>query len=272
MTSSTPSSSSTTWSPNKAAPDELKDAFQQAHSAVQWLARMVNSYTVPASDGSHLHMHWNSDGPVITTTEIAEGTVVEMRLPQMVLQFVEQGERTKHEVELDDKSPARIEAWTLIELLHRGIDRDSYSKTLPYDVSYLLGGDAQDYQTLGKEQAFEDMTGWLILAGELLNAAAEDAAKAGQGASSGLMFAPESFSLFVRIHPESGRPAVGNYIELGFCAGTSSELGPHYYSSLARDTEPKRLSIAQIGAQSMSRADVTAFFAVPAQIDQLNAG
>ncbi|NNF77606.1 MAG: hypothetical protein HKN05_06210, partial [Rhizobiales bacterium] len=142
----------------------------------------------------------------------------------------------------------------------------------PYDVSYLLGGDAQDYQTLGKEHAFEDMTDWLVLAGELLSAAADEATRAGQGTSSGLMFAPKTFSLFVRIHPKSGRPTVGNYIELGFCGGTSSEAGPHYYSSLARDKEPKRLPIAQIGAQSMSRADVTAFFAVPAQIDQLNAG
>ncbi len=272
MTSANKTPSSATWPPNTAAPDELQDAFQQAHSGVQWLARMVNSFCLPASDGSHLHMSWGEDRAVIETTHIVDATAVQMRLPEMALQFVEQGAPTLHPVELDDNSPAQIEAWTLIELLHRGIDRDAYSKDLPYDVSHLLGGDAHNYETLDRERAFQDMTDWLVLAGDLLRTVAAEASANGLGEPSDVRFSPEHFSLFVRLHPNNGRPAVGSYVELGFCAGNTADMGPHFYSALARNGKAKRLSIAEIGEKALSREDVAGFFAVPAQIDQLNGG
>ena len=244
----------------------------QAHSAVQWLARMVNSFTVPASDGSHLHMLWKAEDSAIESAAVADNTVVEMRLPEMVLQFLENGERTKHAVELDDKSPARIEAWTLIELLHRGIDRDAYSKNLPYDVSHLLGGDARDYETLGREKAFADMTDWMQHAAALLSTVGQDAAKKGMGRSSEVKFAPESFSLFARIHPDNKRPAVGSYAEIGFCGGTSSDAGPHFYAIDTGGGERETLAIDQVVSKKLNLDDVAAFFAVADRLDRLKAG
>ncbi len=272
MTTSTENTSPSPWPPNNASVDELQDAFMQAHSAVQWLARMVNSFTVPASDGSHLHMLWKPEETAIESAAIADDTVVEMRLPEMVLQFVEKGERTKHAVELDDKSPARIEAWTLIELLHRGIDRDTYSKNLPYDVSHLLGGDARDYETLGRETAFADMTDWMQHASGLISSVAQDAAKQGLGEAADVKFAPESFSLFVRIHPDNDRPAVGNFAEIGFCAGTSSDTSPHFYALDTRGDKREILAIDQIASKKMTLEDVAAFFAVVERLEHLKAG
>ncbi len=260
-----------TWFPNTAAPDDLQEAFLQAHSAVQWLARLVNSFCVPASDASHLHMVWRADEPAIVTGEFAPDTVAELRLPQMVLQFIEGGERTDHEVHLDEMSPAQIEAWTLIELLHRGIDRDAYSKTLPYDVSHLLAGDAHDYHVEGQEQAHQDMTDWLTQANVILGAASQDAADRGWVETSGLKFAPETFSLFVRLHRDGTHPSVSNYLELGFCAGTTSDTEPHFYCTLARDADRKSLSTADIIRQRLTQDDVVSFFAVSSQADHLEA-
>ena len=236
----------TSWHPNQAAPEDLHDAFQQAHSGVQWLARMVNSFSLPASDGSHLHMHWDETRPVIETPPIAEATTVEMRLPDMVLQFVERDTPTDHPVELDDNSPAQIEAWTLIELLHRGIDRDAYSKNLPYDVSHLMTGDAHDYQTFGKEEAFQDMAGWLVLAGELLKEAIQGSSISNLEGALDVRFAPEDFSLFVRAHVESSRPPMASYVEIGFCGGTDADSGPYFYTRLARNGKDQRLSVDEI--------------------------
>ncbi len=260
-----------TWFPNTAAPDDLQEAFLQAHSAVQWLARLANSFCVPASDASHLHMVWRDDHPAIVTQEFAPDTVAELRLPHMVLQFIEQGERTDHEVQLDEMSPAQIEAWTLIELLHRRIDRDAYSKALPYDVSHLLAGDAHDYHVEGKEQAHQDMTDWLTQAGIILNAAVKEAANTGLGDTPGLKFAPETFSLFVRLYPEEGHPSVSNCLELGFCAGTTSDTQPHFYSTLARDTARQSLSTADIVQQNLTHDDIVSLFALPSQADRLKA-
>lgn len=258
------------WHPNQAALKDLNDAFQQAHSGVQWLARMVNSFCVPTSDGSHLHMQWDSTRPVIKTPAIAEATTVEMRLPDMVLQFVEQGAPTDHPVELDDNSPAQIEAWTLIELLHRGIDRDAYSKSLPYDVSHLMTGDAHDYQTFGKELAFQDMARWLVLAGDLLKETIQDSAVSNTHGGADTRFAPEDFSLFVRAHVDSNRPPTASYVELGFCGGTDSDKGPYFYTKLARDEKTQRLFVNDIERKALKRGDVISFFSVPAQLKLLN--
>lgn len=270
MTSSKDHTPLSSWPPAGAPLDAVQDAFSQAHSAVQWLARMVNSFSVPASDGSHLHMRWRADVPAIVSPEIAENTCVEMRLPEMVLQFVENGDRTKHEVELDDKSPAQIEAWTLIELLHRGIDRDAYSKHLPYDVTHLLGGDAHDYQTFGREQAFADITDWLRHGAQIVEQIGQTAASDGLGATSELRFAPETFSLFVRIHPDNDRPAVGSFVEVGFCAGNTPDHLAHFYAATPNSTERKTVSIEDIISNTMSQADVSVKLAVDDLLESLN--
>lgn len=261
----------TSWPPANATLDEVQEAFSQAHSAVQWLARMVNSFSVPASDGSHLHMRWHADDAIIETATFAENTSVEMRLPGMVLQFLESGSRTKHEVELDDKSPAQIEAWTLIELLHRGIDRDAYSKHLPYDVSHLLGGDAQDYQTFGREQAFADMTAWMRHAAKLLETISTHAKNNKLGETSNIRFAPETFSLFTRIHPEGERPAVGSFVEIGFCGGTAPSQDPHFYAVTPHGAERTTVSLKDVSNRSLSEADIAAKLAIENLLKDLSA-
>ncbi|MGI9464065.1 MAG: hypothetical protein ACR2OM_09000, partial [Aestuariivirgaceae bacterium] len=226
--------------PEPADRDAFKSARSQSHSAVQWLARLANSYRMPASDASHLHMDWASERGAILTGEIAPGTIVEMRLPELELQFREDGTLTKHVVALDDKSPAEVEAWTLIELLHRGIGRDKYSKDLPYDVSNLLSGDARHYQTLDLEAGFAELTGWLQAAGQILNGLGEQAANGNLGEASAIKFSPAEFTLFMRIHPKGVRPAVGNFVEAGFCAG-GDVVEPYFYVSSKPEIERSAL-------------------------------
>ena len=238
---------------NEATPDwpaagqvseDLSSAFQQTHSAVQWIARIVNSYAIPSSDGSHLHLRWNADDGAFESTTVLERFTVELRLPKFVLQFKENGKRTKHEVELDDKSPARIEAWTLIELLHRNIDRDVYTKTLPYDVAGLMSGDAEDYRTLGLEKGFEEMTAWISSSARMLAAAADAVVAAGEGTCDGVFLAPETFSLFARVHPKTDRPAIGSFVEIGLCADARSDGGVHFYAQSSRGDPRAELPLA----------------------------
>ena len=214
--------SNTIW-PDAAPEGQFVSACTQTHSAMQWLARMVHSYCVPASDGSHLHLDWLGSDCTFRTRTIATDTLVELRLPELELQFVENGTPTKHVVELDDKSPAEIEAWTLIELLHRGIDRDKYSKNLPYDVSSLLSGDARHYETLDQTAGFRELADWLCLAVEVM-------AKACASTDCGpFKLDPDSFNLFTRINRDNSRPAAGNFIEVGFSAGQTETDSACFY-------------------------------------------
>lgn len=247
--------------PDASDQEMFQSACSQSHSAVQWLARLANSFQVPASDGSHLHMTWADEGCAVRSNEIAPDTVVEMRLPDLELQFRENGYLTKHVMALDDKSPAEVEAWTLIELLHRGIDREKYSKTLPYDVSTLLSGDARHYQTLDLEAGFAELAGWL-------KAAAATLAEVASGKS--IKLAPEHFSVFIRIHPDGDRPAVGNYVEAGFCAGDAAAGEPYFYA-LTRpgSATADKLTVSQIRKDRLDSGDIVAFLAIDSRLEAL---
>ena len=260
-----PSGGSTPW-PIPADSEAFQSAYTQSHSAVQWLARLANSYQVPASDGSHLHMTWNSTGGAINTNDIAPETSVEMRLPEFELQFRENDTLTKHVLVLDEKSPAEAEAWTLIELLHRGFDRDKYSKSLPYDVSGLLSGDARHYQTSDLETGFAELAQWLQTAAAILaDIEPGDAPRTRQ-----VRFAPESFSLFIRLHPDNGRPAVGNYVEAGFCIGNQLTADPYFYvSSKPEKIALQKLPVADIRKNALDANAVKAFFDVEAKLQDL---
>lgn len=252
--------------PDAADQAVFQSACAQSHSAVQWLARLANSFQVPASDGSHLHMAWADKGCTVRTNEIAPGTDAEMRLPELELQFRDNGTLTKHVMALDDKSPAEVEAWTLIELLHRGIDRDKYSKALPYDVSSLLSGDARHYETMDIEAGFAELAGWLQAAAVIL----ADVASGQSNQPAQIKFAPEQFSLFVRIHPDGDRPAVGNYAEAGFCTGDATAGEPYFYALTkpGSATEDK-LMVSQIRKDRMTREDVAEFLAIESRLEAL---
>ncbi|MDH3740670.1 MAG: hypothetical protein OER56_03645 [Hyphomicrobiales bacterium] len=254
-----------TW-PDAADHEVFQSACAQSHSAVQWLARLANSFQVPASDGSHLHMSWADEACAVRTNEIAPGTDVEMRLPELELQFREHGTPTKHIMALDDKSPAEAEAWSLIELLHRGIDRDKYSKALPYDVTGLLSGDARHYQTLNLEAGFAELAGWLQAAAATL----ADVASAKSKQPVAVRFAPEHFSVFVRVHPGGDRPAVGNYIEAGFCAGDTKAGEPYFYAlTKPGSATAEKLMVSQIRKDRLDFGDIAAFLAIESRLEAL---
>ena len=126
-------------------PAELGQGRHQAHNAVQWLARMARSYIEPAVDDGHTALDWVGDDDALVTQEIAPDIVLEFRLPELTMQFKEGGERVSHQFDMDDRSPAEAEAWLLVELLHRGVDREKLSKDLPYSLPGMMVGDAVRY-------------------------------------------------------------------------------------------------------------------------------
>ena len=78
-------------------PRELGKARHLAHNGAQWLARIARSYIEPVTDEAHTCLSWVDDGNALVTQEIAPGLVLELRLPELVLQFKEEGERVSHQ-------------------------------------------------------------------------------------------------------------------------------------------------------------------------------
>lgn len=124
---------------------ELAQARVEALNIAQWLTRIANSYVAAGTPEQRSRLEFRPHDAAIATGTFANAIVLEMRLPTLELQFLENGKPMPHVFDPEEHSPAEVEAWLLVELLHRGIDREMFSKELPYTVPGLMSGDAEDY-------------------------------------------------------------------------------------------------------------------------------
>ena len=85
------------------------------------------------------------------------------------MQFQERGKPVPHLLDPEEHSPAEIEAWLLVELLHRGIERDKFSKSLPYVIANLMSGDAEDYSPEACAGGLELLNAWFGAAASVLS-------------------------------------------------------------------------------------------------------
>ena len=239
---------------NFAEKDVAANVYRQAHSAIQWLTRLSNSYAELKPENAHLILRWDEDNSAIVSQAIAPGTTVELQPHKFLLQFRQNGTATPHAVTLDDTTSARVEAWCLIELLHRELDRDRLSKDLPYNVDALMNGDSEDFETFGQEDVFEQF-------GVLIAGAATMLKSAGQG-SAAVQVDPSDFAVFT---------VNGSGAQIGLCLG-DQEAGQAYYfrsKEVATLSGSARSSAAQseivtaeaIAATGKSVDDIAAFLA-----------
>ncbi len=124
---------------------KLTAARRQAHNAVHWLVRFANSYIEPEDGNGHTRLLWNARDGVIQTKPFLDDYSVELRVGPLEMQFREGDKPVPHTLDFEERTPAHVEAWVLVELLHRGIDRNRYSKSLPYAANDLMTGDSEDF-------------------------------------------------------------------------------------------------------------------------------
>ena len=88
---------------------------------------------------------------------------------RLEMQFQERGKPVPHLLNPEEHSPAETEAWILVELLHRGIERDKFSKSLPYVIDNLMSGDAEDYAPEACVGGLELLNAWFCAAASILS-------------------------------------------------------------------------------------------------------
>ncbi|PNG24933.1 hypothetical protein [Methylocella silvestris] len=146
---------------------ELGIARVQAQNALQWLARMALSYASAGHDVAP-PLLWNSAARTITTPEVTAAISLQLSLPDLGLQFLHGGKPSPHLLEIDGKSSTEIEAWLLVEMLHRDFDRDKFSKQLPYSWKDLMSGDEVKYAPQALADSLYSFTQWLQAAALIL--------------------------------------------------------------------------------------------------------
>lgn len=193
-------------------PVRLAQARTQLVSAAQWLARVERSY-VERDAGKPFSLHWSDDRKTLATHDFADEIVLELQIDRLVMQFTERGRPSDHLIDVDERSPAHVEAWILIELLHRGVDRDRFSKELPYDTSELFNGDGVEFSPSEYTAELAALAALFRGAIDVIRDASDD--------RSGIRIFPGDLNV---------EGSFGDRV-IGFSLGDENVSEPHFYTS-----------------------------------------
>ena len=255
------------WKPVLVADQSsFAEARRQAHNAAQWLVRVTHSFMPAASDNRHALLRWDAERAALVTREFLPNLTLELRLPELAMQFRERGQLAPHVFEFDDRTPAEAEAWALVELLHRRLDRDRFSKALPYEFPDLLTGDAVPYVVEPHRAALNELATCFTNASMLLGRVGEEHTAAAGGIPD-IWCWPETFHLgmLLTLDDVDDRQA----LRVGWSPGDQTR-GPHFYVSRHDASRPARVWMTTEFATSQDPAG-SALDCVRAEIAKLRA-
>jgi hypothetical protein len=156
--------------------DALAKARSETINLVQWLARIANSFVAAESPDERVTFEFRPADAVFVTKTFANNLALELRLPTLEMQFLENEKAAPHIFDPEEHSPAEVEAWLLVELLHRGVDRTKFLKKLPYKIAGLMTGDADDHSPQSCRQALTQLMAWFRNAAAVLDVTVRKAA------------------------------------------------------------------------------------------------
>ena len=151
--------------------EAIGKARSEAVNLVQWLARIANSFVAGDTPQQRVTLTFRSGDAAFVTGVFDANLALEMRLPVLEMQFLQAGEPVPHVLDPEEHSPAEVEAWILVELLHHGVDRAKFTKALPYSVADLMSGDAEDHSPQSCRQALVLLETWYRNAATVLQTA-----------------------------------------------------------------------------------------------------
>jgi hypothetical protein len=233
---------------------ELARARREAINLVQWPARVANSYVTSSASERRTDLEFCTADNAFVTQQFADGAALEMRLPDLRLQFLHNGKPVPHVFDPQERSPAEAEAWILVELLHRGIDREKFSKKLPYAIPGLLTGDAEDYAPQACREGLSQLTAWFGKAAAVLEAAA----RARGLDKANIICLPQTLDLvFTPLGgAKSGAKSGVKFIPLGFSPGDTENSEPYFYTGdAATSASPKAPRAIVSGSKLLAQGD-----------------
>jgi hypothetical protein len=164
--------SANTWrTPGEIDLSELAQARIEAINLVQWPARVANSY-VEDGVADRSTLTFRPSEAALVTNCFENNIALEIRFPSLEMQFLDHGKPVPHVFDPEAHSPAEVEAWILVELLHRDVERGRFSTRLPYDIPGLLTGDAEDHSPQARRIGLQQLTYLLQDAAAVLQASA----------------------------------------------------------------------------------------------------
>src|SRR5262245_12385727 len=213
-------------------PRSLGKARWLALNLVQWPARLANSYVTGTTWQERMRLQWQAADDSLVTRSFDNRFSLKLKLQTLEMCFLEQGRPVPHTLDPEGRSPAEAEAWILVELLHRGIDRAHFATALPYNIPDLMTGDAEDYSLDGCSAELAELTAWYHNAALSFAALARELGRPVLPAA----LSPENLTMTSRLQP-GGDDARAPEIALGFSLGGETGDEPYFWASRAKPGE-----------------------------------
>ena len=204
------------------------DARDEAHNALFWMARATNSFLEPMTQNGHLSLFWHAGSGNFRTKIFDQDLQIGLNIEDLELYFCEHEMKVPHSFFLDDHTPAFVEAWYLVELLHREVDQSKFSTKLPFESPVMLMGDTQEHMaSLYKEELralnqclvksfclFEELSKFFVKNKKFLDFETK------------ISLEPESFSLELKLVSLAEK---NETIIIGFCFGDYLRPVPFFF-------------------------------------------
>jgi hypothetical protein len=230
--------------------DALAKAKMEAINLVQWLARLSNSYVTKSPPERRTELEFRAADAAFFTRPFAKNLALKIELPSLQMQFLDGGNPVPHIFDPEEHSPAEIEAWILVELLHHGLDREKFSKKLPYKIPRLMSGDAEDHSPQACREGLTQLMAWFKNAAAILGAASR-----GMGAAKmRIVCLPQTLGLACISETETG------HRDFGFSPGDPQNPQPFFYISSGSAAKNRSvLTASKLLADSDPAATVLTF-------------
>ena len=230
----------------------LAQARRHIHNAALWPARIANSFRPPQAGPRHLQLRWLAPDQALLSESFNDDLTLQLRLPALHLQFMKAGRPVPHVFDMEDRSPAEVEAWILVELLHRGLARDQFSKTLPFEIPAPMTGDSEKYIPAELEAELSALTVWLASAASILLSLAPSL-------DHGVWLDPELLHLNVAAVAPAATGAKAP-MQIGFAMGVERQGGPYFYvvpqnNGTVQNLRPDAMLSAQTISEKAMSAD-----------------
>ncbi len=238
----------------------MASARRQFYSVALWLARLAQSYIPNDSNRENLRLRWVAEKQSLSTQPFCDHLTLELKLPDLHLQFMENGRPVPHILDAEDRTPAATEAWILVELLHRGIDRSAFSKTLPFETADLMGGDSESYEPDSYMAELDTLTRQLADGVGMLDSLARELGERG-----GVWFTPDTMHATIASGPKTELTVGAKPVQIGFSLGDGQISEPYFYivqqyHGTVRPLRPdKVLTTGQIATNRMTPIEVSTF-------------
>ncbi|MEO6781935.1 MAG: hypothetical protein ABI196_13680 [Bradyrhizobium sp.] len=219
-------------------PPRLSEARQQAHHAIQWLARTARAYLPSQPDDGHTNLGWDDSENSFATLAMHDGTRLCLNLGSLTL-VLHCGGNNALQFPLDGHTDRQARQWLGEVLGARGLDPNLVDAPSPYAIPVHALTESGRYDAADVPHALAELAAWFANAESSLSRIQEQLIER-KFAASEVRCWPHHFDL-ATLASLPARDGETGYVGVGLSPGDGYYDEPYFYVSVYPKPDPATL-------------------------------